>query len=153
MNEQLVDTWHIHNRIVLYMLDAIAPDALATKPQRGRTAGETLAHIHNVRLMWLQSAAPALMDGLEKIDKERAADKTLLDAQLRASGEAVGTIVARTLEHGERVKGFKPHAAAFVGYLISHESHHRGQVVLQLQQAGAPLDKKVLFGLWEWGAR
>lgn len=44
-------------------------------------------------------------------------------------------------------------SSAFVGYLVSHESHHRGQIALALEQSGNPLDKKVSYGLWEWGSR
>jgi hypothetical protein len=61
--------------------------------------------------------------------------------------------VAHAFENGGRVKGFKPHATAFVGYLISHEAHHRSQIILALKQEGQPLDKKILYGIWEWGTR
>lgn len=40
-----------------------------------------------------------------------------------------------------------------VGYLVSHEAHHRGQVAVALKAAGKPVDRKVLYGMWEWGSR
>ena len=43
------------------------------------------------------------------------------------------------------MKGFKPHATAFLGYLISHESHHRGQIGWTLKQSGHPLDQKTVL--------
>ena len=51
------------------------------------------------------------------------------------------------------MKNFKPHAAAFLGYLISHEANHRGHIELALRQAGIPLDDKIAYGQWEWGVR
>ena len=51
------------------------------------------------------------------------------------------------------MKGFKPHITAFLGYIIAHESHHRGQIALSLKQAGHALDRKVGYGIWEWGVR
>lgn len=153
LDEQLLDTWNIHNRINLYMLDAIAPEALSgVSTSKGRSVGEEFAHIHNVRLMWLESAAPDLFASLEKIEQTTANDKQLLLDSLSRSGAAIVELVRRGLESG-RIKGFKPHPVAFVGYLISHESYHRGEIGIILTQSGHPLDKKVSYGMWEWGVR
>ncbi len=154
MDEQLLETWAIHNRINLYLLDAVPAEALGDVPaSRGRTVGEQLAHLHNVRLMWLKEGAPDLLADLRKIEKGDAGDPALLRSALESSAAAVAELLRRSLASGARVKGFKPHAAAFLGYLISHESHHRGQIALTLKQAGHPLDKKTAYGLWEWGVR
>ena len=154
MPNQLVDTWNIHNRINLYLLDAIDKSSLAShSASKGRSVGEQIAHIHNVRLMWLKSAAPELLKGLQKIEGEGAHDKTVLKSSLVNSGKAIATLLETSVEGEGKIKGFKPHAPAFLGYLISHESHHRGQIALGLKQAGKRLDKKIAYGLWEWGVR
>jgi uncharacterized damage-inducible protein DinB len=80
MEEQLIDTWSIHDRINRYLLAAVPPDALgAVAGGKGRTVGEQFAHLHNVRLMWLGAAAPELANGLAKIEKGAPIDKPLLD--------------------------------------------------------------------------
>lgn len=153
-NNPLVETWQIHDRINLYLLEVIDPQSLDShSASKGRSVGEQIAHIHNVRLMWLKSAAPELLEGLAKVEAEQANDKKLLAKSLTASGKAIATLLAQSIEAGGKVRGFKPHAAGFLGYLISHESHHRGQIALSLKQAGKPLDKKIGYGLWEWGVR
>jgi len=154
MSNPLLDTWQIHDRINLYLLDAVDAASLDShSASKGRSVGEQFAHIHNVRLMWLKSAAPDLLKDLVKVESEQASDKKLLRKSLNDSGKAIGQLLETSFDSGGKVKGFKPHAAAFLGYLISHESHHRGQIALSLKQAGKPLDKKTAYGIWEWGVR
>lgn len=152
MEDQILDTWRIHSRIVLYVLDAVADEALRAKRAKGRAPAEQFAHIHNVRLLWLKASAPELLDGLEKIEKESAGDRALLRSSLEASALAIETLLRNGLAAG-RIKGFKPHPVAFLGYIISHESYHQGDIGVALAEIGHPLDKKTSFGIWEWGVR
>ena len=148
----IIETWQIHNRINLYLLDAIAEGALAGQSaSKGRTVGQQFAHMHSVRMMWLKVAAPALLEGLPKIEKENISKENLKQARL-LSENAISQLFETAIPTG-KIKGFKPHATAFLGYLISHESHHRGQIMLALKQSGHMVDQKTQYGLWEWGTR
>ncbi len=102
--------------------------------------------------MWLKSAAPELLTGLAKLEGETG-DRENLAAALDASGQAIAALLRKSMAAGGKVKGFKPHVVAFLGYLISHESHHRGHIGWTLKNTGHPLDQKTSYGLWEWGVR
>ena len=155
MIEQIVETWNIHNRIHLYLLETLTEEALmSTFTPRGRTVYALFAHIHNVRLMWLKSASPELLEGLVKLEKPEGAVKERLTAAITESGTAMETLLREALTTRDgRIKGFKPHAVAFMGYLISHESHHRGQIEIALRLSGHSLPDSISYGLWEWGVR
>ena len=118
VEEQLVETWNIHDRINRYLLDSVPADALvATLAPKHRSLSKLFAHMHNVRLLWLKSAAPELLKGLAKLEGEET-DKDELASALQASGKAIAALIRKSLAAGGKVKGFKPHVVAFVGYLI-----------------------------------
>jgi uncharacterized damage-inducible protein DinB len=152
--QPLIETLEIDNRINLYLLDAIPDENLAdVLVSKGRDVGKQFAHIHNVRSMWLKVSLPEALAGLAKIEKDDPIDKELLHKSLTDSGAAIVRLVESSAANGGKVKNFKPHVTAFVGYLIAHDAHHRSQIILALKQSGHPLDKKIGYGIWEWGTR
>src|ERR1700730_19207644 len=95
---QLLAPWQIHDRINIYLLDAVDPVSLDShSASKGRSVGEQFAHIHNVRLMWMKAAAPELLKGLTKIENEQAQDKKLLRKCLADSGKAIGVLLGQSL--------------------------------------------------------
>lgn len=153
-SQHLIETWQINNRINLYLLDAIADEHLGdVLVSKGRNVGMQIAHIHNVRLMWLKVSLPETLANLAKIEKEQVIDKSLLQLSLTQSSDAIERLLEHAVENGGKVKNFKPHVIAFLGYLIAHDAHHRSQIIIALKQSGHSLDKKILYGVWEWGSR
>lgn len=151
ISEDLVAAWQISARLNLFLLDALSEEQLDTKAEKSKTVRGHIAHVHNVRLMWVKSAAPELMGGLEKLDDNSSLKQ--IKKSLEASSAVVSTIVKQAVDAGKSVKGFKPSAAAFVCYLCAHEAFHRSQIELVLRQCGSPLNDKTAYGLWEWGVR
>jgi uncharacterized damage-inducible protein DinB len=152
--QPLTETFAINNRVNLYLLEAIQEAHLADvyPVARGRCVGKQWAHLHDVRLMWLKAAAPGSMNGMQKLEESASLSKTALSKALIQSGKAIELLFDQAAGTG-KIKGFKPHPTAFLGYLLAHEAHHRGQIMVILKQNGHMVDKKIQFGIWEWGVR
>lgn len=153
MEEQLLDSWDIHNRMLFILFDAIEPDAFQGRPtgMTGRSVGNIFAHLHNIRLGWVEVGAPALMEGLEKIPtrtktEKAALPKSLLRPALVRSAEAV-----RELVKTGKLKNLKPHLIGSFSYFIAHEWYHLGEIGMTLNEAGYKPDDQILYSLWSWG--
>ena len=147
----MTDAWHLNNRVNLMLLDQLDEEQLAVTPNpRARSIADQFAHLHNVRVAWLEPRAPELAKSLTKIGKGAAPGKAALKEALEASGKVFGELFAEAEKTGKIKVYFKRGAVAFFAYVLAHEAHHRGQVVLHLKHAGRPVDKMVAFSLWEW---
>jgi uncharacterized damage-inducible protein DinB len=151
--DALLNAFAINDRINRYMLENLPPEAWRAEPPggKGRTVAAIAAHMHNVRVMWLKAAAKESKIP-EQLDKAKVTMKQAV-AALEESREALSAVLKSALESDGRIKGFKPDAAAFFGYLIAHDGHHRGQIAQLARQVGHPLPQKAMFGMWEWGSR
>ena len=151
--EGLLTAFDTNDRINQYMLENLPDEAWRADPAggKGRTIAAIVAHIHNVRVMWLKASArgsriPEQLDrgsvtpalARKALDESRGAIRAVLESAMKADG---------------RVKGFRPDVAGFFGYLIAHDAHHRGQICMLARQVGHPLSQKAMFGMWEWGTR
>jgi uncharacterized damage-inducible protein DinB len=150
--DALLAAFATNQRINQYLIDNLPDEAWrATPPDgKGRDVASIVGHIHNVRRMWLKAAAkdvepPAKLEGaFTKKDAGEALD---------ASYRSLRMLVSDAVMTDGRIKGFKPDVAGFVGYLLAHDAHHRGQVAMLARQVGHPLPQKAMFGMWEWGTR
>ena len=145
----LADTWRLNNRVNLMLLDPLTPEQLAHVPSpRARSIADQFAHLHNVRLMWLEVRSAEVLKSLGKIEKGATA-KEVLHAALEASSEAFAQWFD-TAERSGEMKAGKRGVNLFFAYAIAHEAHTRGQIIVHLKHAGMPIDRMLGFALWEW---
>jgi uncharacterized damage-inducible protein DinB len=153
LQQALLTSFDTNDRINQYMIENLPAEAWLAEPPggKGRTVAAIVAHMHNVRVMWLKAAAKGSKIP-EQLDRNRVTPAQAAKA-LEESRAALRTVLESALKGDGRVKGFRPDAAGFFGYLIAHDAHHRGQICMLARQVGHPLPQKAMFGMWEWGTR
>lgn len=148
--DRLLEAFATNNRINRYLIENLSPEVWGAKPRKGRTIAEIVAHIHNVRLMWLKAAG---FKGTMPAKIEGDVTPGAAIGALQESFAAISEVLQQSLLADGRIKGFKPDVASFIAYLVAHDAHHRGQVSMLARQLGHPLAQDVKFGMWEWGTR
>jgi uncharacterized damage-inducible protein DinB len=148
----LLNAFDTNNRINQYLIENLPAEAWTAKPPdgKGRTVAAIVAHMHNVRVMWLKAAKADNIP--EQLDRASVTPAQSV-CGLEESREALSKLISRALASDGRVKNFRPDVAGFIGYLIAHDAHHRGQIAMLARQLGHPLPQKAMFGMWEWGTR
>lgn len=153
LQDSMLQAFQTNEQINHYLLENLPAAAWRAEPPggKGRTVASMMAHIHNVRVMWLKAAAKE-----SKIPDQLDPDVVTQAQASKALGEsarALAALLKSAMEGDGRIKGFRPDVAGFFAYLIAHDAHHRGQISMLTRQSGHALTKKAMFGMWEWGAR
>jgi uncharacterized damage-inducible protein DinB len=152
LEEQILETWRIHQRTMMFLIRNIPEEALsATLSTRGgRDVARQLAHVHNIRVQRLASFAKKIGSPLQEFDKDESPhQKALLDA-FEQSGGVMERYIEQSLQGGATASNFKKGIVPMLGYHISHEAHHRGHLLLTMKQCGFRLSDALRWGLWDW---
>ncbi len=143
------------NQMIIEHLDPAAWNA--KPPGKARSIAAIFTHMHNVRTKWVRLSVPHLKVP-RQLSRAHCTPKQAR-AGLAESAACCAEMLAEALGGGRgRVEKFVsdgwakpwPVGPEMVCYMVAHEAHHRGQVLMLAHQLGFPLPKGVMYGLWNW---
>jgi uncharacterized damage-inducible protein DinB len=143
------------NRLLIEHLDPAAWKA--KPPAKTRPIVAIFTHMHNVRCKWVRLTAPhlkvpSLLNRAHCTPKQARA--ALAESAARCTemlAEALGGSEGRIQKfHRDGWAPSWPVGPEMLRYMLAHESHHRGQVLMLAHQLGFPLPTEVMSGIWNW---
>lgn len=142
--DALLDSWDRNNTILVNLLHAIPVHGfdLKTTPD-SHSIAELFAHIHFVRLIFVQEDAPDFARALPDDEWTAERDVERLTQMLHESAATVRDAVADRITSGGEMAIHYDHPVLLLQHMIWHEGYHHGQIKLTLKLAGYPISDEV----------
>ena len=146
-----------NERMNQLLLDHLDPAAWKGRPPgKTRTIAAIFTHMHNVRAKWVRLTAPHL--GVPALLNRAHCTPEQARAGLAESAARCEEMLAEALGGDGRIEKFHrdgwaapwPAGVEMLCYMLAHEAHHRGQVVMLAHQVGFPLPYEASDGIWNW---
>jgi uncharacterized damage-inducible protein DinB len=152
MKEQLVDAWRTNNKISLLFIELIDDQGMkkTLSHRGGRTVYEQLVHLQSVRTQWLHVIDKKIAARCKNVQKGEPNNKDVLYEAFEDSGKGLEDFIHESWEKGGKVNNYKKGLIPFITYLIAHEAHHRGNVLLTLKECGVKIPDELKWGIWDW---
>jgi uncharacterized damage-inducible protein DinB len=152
IEKQIIETWFINHRTNLMLISSLTEEALnyTTSKRGGGTVGHQLAHIYNIRFWKLEKYDKSLIADLTTIMAGDAKTISMLKDCHKVSADLIAKILEDGIKKNGEIKGFKRGVVPLLGYFISHEGHHRGNILLTLKNCGFKIPDELKYGIWEW---